>query len=571
MAVRENDFDPTTWTEEELEKVARSLGYTGGRSMPQEWQRNKVTAELRRRADAARDQRAAGKKPAPDSVEQNNDAAATPIVLESVAGMPTGWGPRGRDMRQEQIDRLIEAGDDPVTAARVVDHEMATNGGRIQPGLFDSYNTPQGNEALRGRIADGRRANARQEAFEANYNTATGHPEYGYDEAGNPARVGRVDIDNMSEADLLGRGARRYQARAPYNAEIEAANYGPGSDYAPSAEKPSYADMTVPGPRTLDGKSPTPSRGLSADEAEAYNTRKPGQLSQRDRDMMARGYVPVVTADGVSYRPGYVSESNKYAVPGGPGRPGPRPELAGKYEMDVAVGPDGVERDVLVPTAKFRDGQDQVLDARRKRLADERKEARQRWQATAYLAGGSQNLNSGNRWIANALANMDPEEQKQAMRYMLPGGQLQAQVDAQNMQNANEVIKRFMTSGALAGMTNPAAEAQRRMAEQQLRQANPAAAGSSDIAGGNMASPEADAEFNRLALQHDTTMLGFSYDNERRLAETLRNPPYNMSQAEAEAKAYELAEKRRWTSGGGPGGSRPTPAGLEDVYPAETM
>lgn len=398
-----------------------------------------------------------------DNVEANLRASSAPIKVEPMAR------PR-RNMRQEQIDRLVAAGDDPATAARVVDSMAEGAVGEIDPALFDSYNTPQGNEALRGRIADGRRANARQDAFEANYNAATGHPEYGYDEAGNPARVGRVDIGNMSEADLLGRGARRYQARAPYNAEIEAANHGPGSDYAPSAEKPSYADMTVPGPRTLDGKSPTPSRGLTAQEAEAYNTRPEKGLSQRDRDMMARGYVPVVTADGVSYRPGYVSESNKYAIPGGPGRPGPRPELAGKYEMDVAVGPDGVERDVLVPTAKFRAGQDEVLDARRKRLADERKEARQRWQATAYLAGGSQNLNSGNRWIANALVDMDPEDRERSMRYMLPGGQLQAQVDAQNAEKAAEMARAAVAGslrGAIPDPIKDAALEQQRLSRQQ--------------------------------------------------------------------------------------------------------
>ena len=452
--MRENDFDPTTWSDDELEKVARSLGHTSGRSMPQAWQRNKVTNELKRRADARRDKKASGKPKS--NVDQNLEASDSTIAVESVAGREPGWSVRGRPMRQEQIDRLVEAGDDPETAARVVDSQAEIHGGQIQPGLFDSYNTPQGNAALRQRIAEGKQANARMDAFEADYNAATGNPEYGYDEAGNPARLGAVDIDNMSEADLQARGARRYQARAPYNAEIEAANYGPGSDYAPSAAKPSYVDMTVPGPRTLDGKPTAKSRGLTAEEAEAYNARPPGGLSQRDRDMMARGYVPVVTADGVSYRPAYVAPGNKYDIPGGPGRPGPRPDLEvtfdetkrPKYEMVEVTGPDGERRAAYAPTQEFRNQQNAVLKERRQRLAEERRAALARWQATAYLAGGSQNLNSGNRWVANALVNMTPEQQDEAMRYMLPGGRLRAQVDAQNMENSNDVIKRYLTAGA---------------------------------------------------------------------------------------------------------------------------
>lgn len=573
MAVRENDFDPTTWSDEELEKVARSLGHTGGRSMPQEWQRNKVTSELKRRANARRDKKPSGKPKS--NVDQNLEAAATPIAVEPEAGREPGWSVRGRSMRQEQIDRLVEAGDDPETAARVVDSQAEIHGGQIQPGLFDSYD----NAALRQRIAEGRQDDARMGAFEADYNAATGNPEYGYDEAGNPARLGRVDINNPSESELVARGARRYQARAPYNAEIEAANYGPGSDYAPSDARPTYADMTVPGPRTLDGKSPTPSRGLTAEEAEAYNMRPAGGLSQRDRDMMARGYVPVVTADGVSYRPGYVSESNKYAIPGGPGRPGPRRDLevpvAGtqrpKYEMDTATGPDGVPRAVYAPTQEFRNQQNAVLAERRQRLAEERRAALKRWQATASLAGGSQNLNSGNRWVANALAGMTPDEREQAMRYMLPGGALQAQVDTQNAARSAEMAQRAMTA-FLANNPGADAESRKRAEDLLMREKNPAMAGARDIADGKHASTEAGVEFDRLADAHDTTMLGFSYENEAALASTLQKPPYNMRQPEAEAKAYELAERRRFISGGGPGGTRPAPpVGLEDVYPAGAM
>jgi hypothetical protein len=52
---------------------------------------------------------------------------------------------------------------------------------------------------------------------------------------------------------------------------------------------------------------------------------------------------------------------------------------------------------------------------------------------------------------------------------MLPGGQLAAGVDAQSMQNANEIFKRFMTSGAAAGAGGPMAEAQAAMAGLQAQ------------------------------------------------------------------------------------------------------
>jgi hypothetical protein len=335
------------------------------------------------------------------------------------------------------------------------------------PMPLDRETTAQRAARFEGYKAD----DARMAAFETNYNAETGHPEYGYDEAGNAARLGRVDINNRSAAEERAAGARRYQHRAPYNAEMEAANHGPGSDYAPDTDPEPYADMTVPGPRTLDGKSPTPSRGLTAEEAEAYNTRKPGQLSQRDRDMQARGYVPVVTPDGVSYQPAYVANRNKYAIPGGPGRPGPRtglakPYLDGKYEMDIAVGPDGVPRSVYAPTPEFRKKQEDNQKRRRQELSAERDKRRANWQATAMLAGGSQNLNSGNRWIAQSLVNMSDEDRANAMKYMLPGGQLHAQVDAANAEAAASMAQRAMTA-FLAN--NPGATPMQQAALEQQR------------------------------------------------------------------------------------------------------
>jgi hypothetical protein len=90
----------------------------------------------------------------------------------------------------------------------------------------------------------------------------------------------------------------------------------------------------------------------------------------------------------------------------------------------------------------------------------------ERWnnyRAQMMLAGSNPRKNQVNAWSMMNDPNVS-EEQRRALQYMLPGGQLAAGVDAQNMQNANDVIKRFMTSGAAAGANNPLAQAQAEMA-----------------------------------------------------------------------------------------------------------
>lgn len=193
---------------------------------------------------------------------------------------------------------------------------------------------------------------------------------------------------------------------------------------------------------------------------------------------------------------------------------------------------------------------------------DSRKAARDRWQATAILAGGSHNINSGNRGMYNMLYELPDEDRDRALLYMTPAGPLSAGVDARSAERAAEMAQRAMTA-FLAN--NPGADpgARKRAEEMMLREKNPFAAGANDIAAGNFESPEAQRDFNRLASSMDTTRGGFSYEDERRLAAALMKPPYSMPQPEAEAMAYRYAERRRWVSGGAPGGRSglpPTPA-----------
>lgn len=334
----------------------------------------------------------------PQNVVDNLNAAAAPIAIEPEAG---------DDSLEAQhialMNELIAKGVPRERAMQLAGREVVRR---------------KMDKAISG--AEEKLASGYKDPQQTAYNADTLTEGYGFDEAGKPVYQGPVDINKPSRSESRAAGARRYQHRAPYNAEIEAANYGPGSDYVENTEPAAPAGMTVPGPRTLDGKPVrAPQPLMTEDDVLAYDARQGGQLSQRDKDMMARGYVPVVTPDGVAYQPGYVANKNKYAIPGGPGRPGPRtglekPYLDGKYEMDVAVGPDGVPRSVYAPTAQFKADQEEVARSRRKAASENRREARKMWQATAMLAGGSHNINSGNRAIYNQAAMLETPEQQAA-------------------------------------------------------------------------------------------------------------------------------------------------------------
>ena len=409
------------------------------------------------------------------NVEADLDAASAPLAVESVAGEP-----RLHRSHAELMQALIASGMNPeqamqVAGRQVIEEETAAGQARADARVQSGYRDP------------------RQTA----YNAETFAEGYGFDDSGNPAFLGRVDIDNLSEGELVDRGRRAYNARDPRGAEAAAAGGQIYGDYVPSDEAPQPLGMTAPGPRTLDGRSPTmPKPLMTPEDVEAYDVRPNRGLSQRDRDMAQRGMVPVVTADGVSYMLAYQPAeaptdedivsggrgavvagrdgklfrplNDGYQIPGGPGRAGPRPELEGKYEAKEMVGPDGNPVMVLRPTPKFAGEQKAVMKTRREALDADFQKRRAHRIALAQLAGGSQNINSGNRWMAEALLAMKPEERASSMRYMLPGGNLAAAVDAQNMQNSNEVIKRYLTAGAAGGINNPATAAA--LQTQQLQQ-----------------------------------------------------------------------------------------------------
>jgi hypothetical protein len=212
---------------------------------------------------------------------------------------------------------------------------------------------------------------------------------------------------------------------------------------------------------------------------------------------------------------------------------------------DADVGEGGLNATRRDPN-EVQSIRDLVVDRR-----NQDKEARRKAYTDRNMLAG----NDPRQNLVNAYNTLDPEMQQQAMLGMMfqdgatPLDVQQARAMAEARINAHQAL------------SDPLAQQVR---EQQLRQANPAAAGASDIASGQYTTPEALAELERLTVQHDTTTGGFDYEDEQALARTLQGPTYNLGQAEAEALAYQQAQTRRWRSGRppsqgpvGPGGELP--------------
>lgn len=99
---------------------------------------------------------------------------------------------------------------------------------------------------------------------------------------------------------------------------------------------------------------------------------------------------------------------------------------------------------------------------------DRNKAARDRWQATAILAGGSHNINSGNRGAYNILNELEGEDRDRALLYMTPAGPMAAAVDARDAERASVMAQRAVEGMAGRIMTPQ----QQALAQAQVDQAN---------------------------------------------------------------------------------------------------
>jgi len=442
---------------------------------------------------------------------------------------------------------------------------------------FDPLSNPVGRDPDVGPYSPNRRAG----------NMATEARMAGVTSGGNPEAMREAMVQNYVAQGI------------PYPEAVRIASFyfqGPPADAPAPGRAPAEFKSTpdprigdyrrAPGPRLPNGL-PTPQGEPIVDEDDQrdYEVREenpdtPGEYlpSQRDEDMRLRGMVPRYNADGsVGYG---VEYSEDPSIIGAPGRPGVRIDLLEKGWTSRGVkGPTGPvtvmvpgeeakaryalqdrQRSALrlaeqsgIPAAKAlelaqtEDGMNSLRLGARAARADEANARRDLWRKQAMLAGGQPTGGrGGSKAIVNALEELDPEERKRSLQYMLPGGQLVASVDAQNMQNA----ARLMTAETLAGMDPLAREAAREKLR-QARRADPVAAGKEDLQSGNWQSPEAEAEVDRLAESMDTTTGGFSDEDENRLVDYLiRN--YGMGEAEARQAARKAADGRRWIGARGP-------------------
>ena len=335
------------------------------------------------------------------NVDANLEAASAPIALEPEAG-----GIEGR--HAARMAELVRQGVPRQQAMEIAGREVI-----------------QAQSAEADARADARVQSGYRDPRQTAYNAETFADGYGFDDSNQPAYLGQVDIDNMGAQELSAKAARAYNARDPRGAEVALSDL-PHPGRQVQADPPRPLDRTAPGPRTLDGRPPAPSRPLmTPEDVEAYDVRPPNGLSQRDRDMALRGMVPVVTPNGVSY----MRAAGDTQTIGGPGRAGSRPDLLTKEDPEQQwvvsergdyIGPDGKPVSVLVPGPQMREKQATDLQGRqfaykaKKAAMEERlQKSRDLFAATAILAGGSQNINAGNRGIYNQAAGIE-DKGKQA-------------------------------------------------------------------------------------------------------------------------------------------------------------
>lgn len=390
------------------------------------------------------------------------DAASAPITPDPAVAS-RGWAVRGNTPREDMIRRYVSAGFTLEEATRLVDRETARSGDRPR-GLFEQDNTPWGNAALADRVSGLRQTEARQEQFERDYNDATGMPVRPQVAVSAP----QVDDDMVPlTPDQL-----RALGQNPY---------------------------TEPGVNMPDGTLAARPRAIENERAaRVYNERIPvtgdmqGQVPQdaafapsmRDRAMAARGFYPVYRPDGsVGYSVGTGTEmrnsqdiADGRGIPGGLGRSGPRADLEPGFDLVPVRGPNGTvyvyrqneesrakqaaymqERQVarMADATGLDESALAAMSPEERRMAvrsSKRSDAQDRmnaWKSQMMLAGRNPAKNMVNAF--NAMGDSDlTDQQRSSLRYMLPGGQLAAAVDAKQLDEAAALAQRAVT-GALAG------------------------------------------------------------------------------------------------------------------------
>jgi hypothetical protein len=506
--------------------------------------------------------------------------------------------------RDAMIRRLVANGATSEEAARQVD-EQRDRSGPLPEAAWNEVNSPEGNEALRQRIARGRAQEKRLGIFEDNYNEATGF-------------------------------VRPETAAAPVAPEEPTVSPETIREYG-------YMSQAEPGPRkVLGGGKPVVGKQFNKmSEAIDYMTRppvmdanrhlaNPGAAyleSPRDRDMRLRGFFPVFADDGsVSYSVG-TGQNALYpkdkGIPGGLGRLGPRKDLQETdpsqpgFILDKVDGPTG-RNYIYKQNAAARDQQAAYMTERQlyrmaeaagmspaefaaqnegafgaiakdpeakarmmvqgKRQADEA-ERLALWKSQMMLAGGRPTGGIGGSKAASVAYNQlnDPNAnnwQRAVMaKALVPelDNTTPLTADAMGAQNAMRFVNN-RNFGANGTPDPSIVEATREKLRRENREADPLTAGREDLVAGDLTSPMSMKESYRLATLYDSGdegagwgwwgVGGMSDKDEGLLAEAFVRD-YKMGELNARRAARLAADRRRLFFKRGPisaAGAAPPPA-----------
>ena len=156
------------------------------------------------------------------------------------------------------------------------------------------------------------------------------------------------------------------------------------------------------------------------------------------------------------------------------------------------------------------------------------------------LAGGQPTGGpGGTKAVANALMMMPPDQRNSSLRYMLPGGQLAAGVDAHQLETAAGLAQRAVT-GALAGTAaGPAAQAAAEAAQIQNQTAKDEARQKDENVLGEKYAPSGYFGYDELTVAEQQQM----YDD---LVKQWYTPAEAQRAVDRQANKRRATGRRRW-------------------------
>lgn len=431
----------------------------------------------------------------PPNVESDLDAAATPMPAEPVV-QPGRKRSRADWAVDSAVAGQLYTPSEQVAGMRVNDRPSAR---ATSQAASDMGITPPGYDAWAEAMTDAETGTTRAERQamaertgrridekKAAYDRATGLDTGDY---GLASSDGYYDWSGWQPGMPLPKPGAR--AMRPGDGEV-----------TPVAE-------TVPGPRGVGGQSVRPPRPIyDADEAAGYQGRPfdtdAGRYrpSQKDRDMMERGMVPVLNEDGtVGYAVGYDIDPLAPGMPGGPGRAGRRVDLEeagwGAQSVEGPLGPTLIYQPGPDARARYRaqaDEQARVRIAKRAGISgaeaagmtldelrararaadiDDHNKRNETWKAHAMLAGRNPRRNMVNAWRALGDEGLNDWQRLTMAKALRPDidGTSPLTVDANSAKNAVRLLNAEMIgAGGLGDARAMMMQQQSRVAADEMAQ-----------------------------------------------------------------------------------------------------